>query len=235
MRIEVILNDAKSGVELLFSKELPIALSNRLKEYGFKPVNGQPLKRYAPQHPAFINYAKALQEALLKGKDLLSVHIQPSFEPSRENIDNTKFSYVMISFSKDGAIKQESYVVFDPYKKVAAAIATRFGQYKYKEAFKGVAVYPRNYKANARTLLKEGKVITGAPREAQPEAENAASGVKQHETASDKEADTTPGGPSKKSEGEQLTDLGFKNLFTAEEAFSKPFTVMELQSRWYDA
>ncbi len=166
MKVEVILNDAKRGVELLFSEELPKGLANRLKEVGFKQGFKEPLKWYAPQHPAFINYAKELKEALLKDEAFLSIHIQPSFDPSEENIDHNKFSYVTISFNKDKNKEQDSYVLFDSYKTIATAISKRFGKNKYGVAFLDVDVSPRNYKRKARKLLQEGKVIAdNTPKE----------------------------------------------------------------------
>ena len=71
-----------------------------------------------------------------------------------------------IYFLKDEVEEQESYVLFDSYKKVATEIATRYGKDKYGNAFKEVAIYPRNYKRKARALLKEEKVITGVKTEA---------------------------------------------------------------------
>ncbi len=162
MKVEVTLNDAKRGVELLFSEELPKGLANRLKEVGFKQGFREHLKWYAPQHPAFITYAEELKEALLKEEAFLSVDIQPSFEPSEENIDHDKFSYVTISFSKEKNKEQDSYVLFDSYKTIATAISKRFGKNKYGVAFLDVDVSPRNYKRKARALLKEGKVIANS-------------------------------------------------------------------------
>lgn len=160
MKVEITLNDAKRGVELLFNEGTSKELSNRLKEFGFKQGFRQPLKWYAPQHPAFVTYAGELKEALLKGRHFASVHIRPSFLPSEENIDHNKFSYVTISYNKGGNKEQDSFVVFDSYKTVATAIANHYAKQTYGDAFKEIDVSPRNYKRKARTLLKEGKVIT---------------------------------------------------------------------------
>jgi hypothetical protein len=166
MKVEITLNELKRGIELFFSEELTKELANRLKGFGFKQGFRDPLKWYAPQHPAFVTFAGELKEALLKGRAFLSVHIQPSFSPTQANIDHNKFSYVTISYNKNAKKEQESFVLFDSYKVVATAIATRYGKNKYRTAFKGVDVSPRNYKRKARALLKEGKVIA----EIKPEA-----------------------------------------------------------------
>ncbi len=160
MQVDVSYNDEKNGIELLFSEKLPEDISIYLKGIGFKDTFKKPLKWYVTQHPAYKKYAEDLKEALANGKPFKSVLIQPSYSPSEENIDHNKFSYVTISFLTDGAKEQESFVVFDPYKRVATEIGTRYGINKYGSSFKEIDVSPRNYKRKARTLLKEGKIIT---------------------------------------------------------------------------
>ncbi|MBL4575133.1 MAG: hypothetical protein JKY51_03420 [Opitutaceae bacterium] len=187
MKVEVALNDAKRGVELLFSEELSKELSNHLKEFGFKQGFREPLKWYATQHPAYNNYAEDLKKALLKGEAFTSVHIQPSFEPTEANIDHNKFSYVTISFNKNAKKEQESYVVFDSFKTVATAIAKRYGKNKYEAAFNGVDVSARNYKKKARALLSEGKVITDIlPTQSGKDRFTNEHGVYTQETAGDR-------------------------------------------------
>lgn len=161
MKLEVKLNDKKNGVELLFDRQPSAILSKRIEALGFKRSFNSFLKWYAPQHPALVEYAQALQQALFEGNDVLSIPLQPSFTPSEENIDQNKFSYVIIFFDRDGQTKRDHYVVFDSYKRVATDIATRFGREKYKEAFKGVEVYARNHKVKARLLMELEKVIAG--------------------------------------------------------------------------
>lgn len=191
MKVEVSLNDEKRGVELLFSEELPNGLADRLKEFGFKQGFRQPLKWYAPQHPAYINYANELKEALLKDRAFLSVDIQPSFAPTEENIDHNKFSYVTISYNDGVGKEQSSYVVFDSYKAIATSIATRFGKKKYGASFKEVDVSPRNYKRKARALLKEGKVITGEYNNIPSPKEESSSSEKHRPQPKEKQAQAT--------------------------------------------
>jgi hypothetical protein len=161
MNVEYSFNDKKKGIELHFSEEPSKEQAAHLKASGFEEAYKQPLKWYAKQHPAFITFAKNLKNTLLKGEPFSNVLIQPSFEPSPENIDHNKFSYVTISFKEGAETKTENYVLFDSYKVISQIVATRFGKKKYGSAFKEVDVTPRNYKVISRELLKQGKVIQG--------------------------------------------------------------------------
>ena len=168
MKLEISFSQKPKGVELLFSEELPKELAHRLKAYGFKKGFLVPLKWTAAQHHAYITYAGELKEVLLKKRDALSVLITPSFQPSEENIDHNKFSYVTISYTKDGNKQQDNYVVFDSYLKVATAIATDYGRSKYQSDFIAIDVSPRKFKRKVRKLLVEGKVITGLEEHTPP-------------------------------------------------------------------
>ena len=70
MKLEISFNDQPKGIELVFSEEPSKVLALRLKAYGFKKGFLVPLKWTAAQHPAYITYAKALKESLLKKKVL---------------------------------------------------------------------------------------------------------------------------------------------------------------------
>ena len=118
--------------------------------------------------------------------------------------------------------EQESYVLFDSYKKVAAEIATRYDKDKYGNAFKEVDIYPRNYKRKARALLKEGN-LWNAYLEFQSEDQVKEAGQ------------SDPNNTNTSNLRKQLIGLGFKNLFTAQEALEKPKQVIDLQPRWYNA
>ena len=297
LQVEISFNKDKNGIELLFNEKLTAEVSGHLKELGFKDTFKQPLKWYAPQHPAYVKFAHDLKEALLKGAPFDSVLIAPSYTASEENIDHNKFSYVTISFLKDEAEEQESYVLFDSYKKVAAEIATRYGKDKYGNAFKEVDIYPRSYKRKARALLKEEKVITGVKTEApgdNPLKETKTLSLKEQKALfnnfvafykkrqSDfpqvkidehelpilfsgwlrtnlprltdqkeslwnaylefqsedqvKEAgQSDPNNINTSNLRKQLIGLGFKNLFTAQEALEKSKQVVDFQPRWHDA
>lgn len=163
MQLEYSFNEEHDGIELHFKEEPSAKQKAHLKESGFKEGFHQPLKWWAKRHPAFVTFAEELKKTLLKGDPFTSVLIQPSFYPSQENIDHNKFSYVTITYLKDGVPEQESYVIFDPWKVVAKAVATRYGKEKYGSSFKEVDVTPRKMKIKARELLEKGKVITGEP------------------------------------------------------------------------
>jgi len=72
MKLEVKLNDEKNGVELLFDEQPSEILSERIETLGFKHSYNSFLKWYAPQHPALVEYARALEKALFEGNDFLS-------------------------------------------------------------------------------------------------------------------------------------------------------------------
>jgi len=163
MQLEYSFNEEHDGIELHFKEEPSSKEKAHLKESGFKEGFHQPLKWWVKRHPAFVTFAEELKKTLLKGDPFTGVLIQPSFYPSQENIDHNKFSYVTITYLKDGVPEQESYVIFDPWKVVAKAVATRYGKEKYGSFFKEVDVTPRKMKIKARELLNKGKVITGEP------------------------------------------------------------------------
>ncbi|MEO9870385.1 MAG: N-6 DNA methylase [Ekhidna sp.] len=161
MQVDISYNEDKNGIELLFSEKLSKNLSTYLKDVGFKETYKQPLKWTATRTPAYVKYGNDLKDVLSEGKSFQEVVIYPSYPPSEENIDHNKFSYVTITFLKEEDEGQESFIVFDPYKRVAQQIGKRYAIQKHGEAFKGIDVSPRNYKRKARTLLKEEKFVTG--------------------------------------------------------------------------
>ena len=87
------------------------------------------------------------------------VSMYPSFQPSLENIDKSKFSYVTISYRGKEKAEKDEYVLFDPYKKVAMQIATQYAIIKYGDDLQNVEVSPRNYKRKARILYDKGQII----------------------------------------------------------------------------
>lgn len=160
MEVAVTFNKEKGRDELLFSEELPKVTATFLKEkIGLRQHFKSPRKWLSINHPAYENYLQALDEALAKGAPIESVPLLPSFEPSLANINQNRFSYVTISFSTEDNVKQEDYVVFDPFKKVSAFVAETFGRQKFGGAFKKVRVFPRTQKVKARALFKEGKIL----------------------------------------------------------------------------
>ncbi len=174
MELSITENKKKKGIELSFSEELPQKLATFLKELGFKEALRNPLKWYADAHPAYQNFATSLSEVLSNNSDWETVNIYPSFKPSLENIDSNKFSVITIYFQGTEKAKQQDYVLFDSYKKVALEIATHFAMIQYGDTLKHIEVYPRNYKRKARELFKEGKIIQLVPEE---ETENIKEGL----------------------------------------------------------
>ncbi len=160
MEVAFTFNTEKGRDELLFSEELPKETATFLKEkIGLRQHFKSPRKWLSINHPAYQNYLKALEEVLAKGASIESVPLLPSFEPSLANINQNRFSYVTISFGTEEDIKQEDYVVFDPFKKVSTFIAESFGRQKFGSAFKEVRVFPRTQKVKARALFKEGMIL----------------------------------------------------------------------------
>jgi len=174
MKVDIAHNDALEGIELLFSEELPTGLSSHLRRIGFKQVHGQHLKWYASQHPAYLQFAETLQKILLKEGNYLTVPLQPSFNSSKENIENGKFRNVTIFYKEMNTTHKETYVLFDSYKAVATEIATRFGKNKYHTSFQKVEIATHKSKPKARTSFKEGKIILGEnPKTSSPKEEKA--------------------------------------------------------------
>lgn len=160
IQVAVNYNADKARIELLFSEVLPKEVANFLKEsVGLHQHFQEPKQWIASNHPAYHKYAHALENELPKGGAIQQVGLTPSFEPSEENIDKLKFSYVSITFSKEGATTDEHYVLFDSYKKVATFIAERFARQKYGSSLKEVVVHSRNYKRKARALLRKEQII----------------------------------------------------------------------------
>ncbi len=161
MKVTIAYNNKKNEIELFFMGEFPSDLGVYLKRLGFKvsPTNSK--KWHAEKHLAYVNFATSLKEAFATDGDWEVTKVSPSFEATLENINENKFSVVTIHFKGDKKVQQASYVVFDSYKKIVTEIATEFAIATFGDAFKNLAVYPRNYKQKARKLFKEGKIITG--------------------------------------------------------------------------
>lgn len=153
--------NSQSRLELWFTGELTSDLSDYLKTLGFKPTLKDPMCYYADRHPAYLSFAEQLQQMLLrKGTNYRDIVIPPSFSANDQNIDHDKFSYVTISYTRNRISLLESYVVFEPYLKLAVLIANRFGQMMYGDRFISAAVKARVLKGKCRKLLTRGKVIT---------------------------------------------------------------------------
>ncbi|AGC75295.1 hypothetical protein LX97_00003 [Nonlabens dokdonensis] len=126
MQLTITENEEKGGIELLFSENLPKKFSTFLVEIGFREVLKKRNIWYADAHPAYKSFATSLRDTFSRGDDWKTVNLYPSFEPSLENIDKSKFSYVTISYRGKEKAEKDEYVLFDSYKKVALEIATQF-------------------------------------------------------------------------------------------------------------
>lgn len=161
MQVAVTHNKKKNGVELQFDTPISNQDAHRLQALGFRLYDKQNHIWHATRHPAYVRYARDLEEALKKRDPLTGVPILPSYAPTASNINNRRFSYVTLTVLQDQAEQTEAYLVFDTYKKIVLDIATTFGHHAYGQAFIAAKVFPRTYKQKARTLLTEGRVITG--------------------------------------------------------------------------
>lgn len=159
MKLSVIHNTEKNGIEFHFTDSLSDALELHLLKIGFKQAFHTTDKWYVTYHPAYWNYLMSLQETLLRGFEWNTATIAPSFEKSFENIENKKFS--IATFHLTNALQQE-YIIFDSYKRVATVIAEAYGAKYYKNELLHIDVVSRTRKERARNLLKEGRVIKGA-------------------------------------------------------------------------
>jgi hypothetical protein len=171
MQLSITENEKKNGIELLFSENLSKEFSTFLRELGFKQYNNVKNKWYADAHPAYKSFATSLATAFSNGDDWQTVNVYPSFQPSLENIDKGKFSFVVISYSGEQKAEKTEYVLFDSYKKIALEIATQFAILKYGDDLKHVEVSPRNYKRKARILYDNGQIINRIKVEEKTEIE----------------------------------------------------------------
>lgn len=159
MELSITHNENKKGIELLFSEELPEKLMTFLRELGFKESLKDKNTWYADAHPAYKSFTTSLRDAFSRGEDWETVSVYPSFQPSLENIDKSKFSFVTISYRSKEKAEKDEYVLFDPYKKVAMQIATQYAITKYGDDLQNVEVSPRNYKRKARIIYDKGQII----------------------------------------------------------------------------
>ena len=159
MELSILHNENKKGIELFFNEELPQELMIFLRKLGFKEALKDKNKWYADAHPAYKSFATSLSEVFLKGGDWQTATLYPSFEPSLESIDNSKFSLVTISYRGEEKAETKDYVLFDSYKKVAMEVANQYAIAKYGDDLQNIEVYPRNYKRKARILYDKGQII----------------------------------------------------------------------------
>ena len=172
MELSITHNENKKGIELLFNEALPEKLTTFLRELGFKESLKYKNTWYADAHPAYKSFATSLRDAFSRGDDWKTVSVYPSFQPSLENIDKSKFSFVTISYRGTEKAETKDYVLFDPYKKVATEIATQYAITKYGDDLQNIEVSPRNYKRKARILYDKGQIINRIEVDEKTEIEN---------------------------------------------------------------
>ncbi len=172
MELSITHNENKKGIELLFSEDLPEKLITFLRELGFKESLKDKNTWYADAHPAYKSFATSLRDAFSRGEDWETVSVYPSFQPSLENIDKSKFSFVSISYRGAEKAETKDYVLFDPYKKVAKEIANQYAITKYGDDLQNIEVSPRNYKRKARILYDNGQIINRIKVDEKTEKEN---------------------------------------------------------------
>lgn len=172
MQVTITENEEKNAIELVFSENLPNEFSTFLLELGFREVLKKKNIWYADAHPAYKSFATSLRDAFSRGDDWKTVSMYPSFQPSLENIDKSKFSFVTISYKGKEKAEKAEYVLFDSYKKVALEIATQFAIMKYGDDLKHVEVTPRNYKRKARILYDKEQIINRIKVDEKTEIEN---------------------------------------------------------------
>ncbi|MGB1284363.1 MAG: hypothetical protein ACPG44_07850, partial [Polaribacter sp.] len=172
MQVTITENEEKNAIELLFSENLLKEFSTFLLELGFREVLKKKNIWYADVHPAYKSFATSLRDAFSRGEDWETVSVYPSFQPSLENIDKSKFSFVSISYRGAEKAETKDYVLFDPYKKVATEIANQYAIAKYGDDLQNIEVSPRNYKRKARILYDNGQIINRIKVEEQTEKEN---------------------------------------------------------------
>ncbi len=161
LTVSISTENENNRLELLFTGELSLDLTEYLKELGFRVPRDTPQLYYVDRHPAYLSFAKQLQKELEQKKSTYKdIVITPSFTPSDANIDHDKFSYVTLTYTHNKTFVLESYVVFEPYLKLATIIAQRFGVIMYQDRLIDVNVKARQLKGKSRKLLTQGKVIT---------------------------------------------------------------------------
>lgn len=161
MKVNITYNEQKHGIEVRFSEK---PTREQLDEIDFGKMGFRFSKYqqmwYAKKTPTRDEFVQQVKKQL-ESDSFTPLDIFPSYSPSEENIKHRNFSYVSISIKGlDGKITFHKYIVFEPSKKLATEIVTKFGQKTYGKDFIDVNVYPKNYVREARSLLKAGNIIT---------------------------------------------------------------------------
>lgn len=155
MKLTVIHIKDKGGVELEFDTNLSAEFVSHLKLMGFTTYTNAPLKWYAKDHDGYLQYAEDLRASFSKGIPWEDVLVYPSFKADKNRISYNQASKVIFTL---GSIK-ESYVVFEPFKKIAYIIAKQFAEKQFDTPVSKIEVYPRKFKIECKALFDEGRII----------------------------------------------------------------------------
>ncbi|MCB9448660.1 MAG: N-6 DNA methylase [Flavobacteriales bacterium] len=159
MPLDITYNQERKGIELYFPGKPDQDVINRVKAMGFKYSRRQRMW-YAKETPERKQFSEKLKDALENKTDSPEIHYQPSYLPTKENLESKNFSYVNISAKNDkGELIWDSYVLFEPSRPTAEGIASVFAKNKYGDKLNSVNVYPRNYITKARVLFEKGEII----------------------------------------------------------------------------
>lgn len=162
MTLTITENNTKNRTALRFSGQPDKELASFLRVLGFRESSSTANLWSTNSQPALNRFAHALKKALMNEKDWRAIPIKPSFEATIENLNQSKYHIVTIHNIDKGTKQEDSYLVFDTYRRIAIEIGTRFAKQTYGEAFSHIEAFPRNQKKKARRLFKEGKIIYGA-------------------------------------------------------------------------
>lgn len=165
MRVTKSYHDAPEGIELAFDPELRHeGLQKYLGALGFKEANRKKGVWYIRgKRPSYDRYTDALIKAYNDGKDVMEMVIQPSYEPSLENITHKMFSLVTATITteteKTEKTKNIDYVIFEDFRVSAFDIANRFLKQQYGDRLELVRVTAKNLKGRAEKALAKEQII----------------------------------------------------------------------------
>lgn len=154
-------NVSRQGIELYFDNEPHPELQSKLRVLGFLPskIVGMWYAKTSPKAQGFADELKIVLPMTPGGPAMI---IKPSYEPSRANIENKRFSFVLIS-ERNG--QDKSYIVFEPSKPRAEVLAANFAHKMFGESYQDLSVTPKSKMREARMLFEEGRIIQETTQE----------------------------------------------------------------------
>lgn len=158
MKVNITYNEELDGIELGFEPKPKKNITDFIKSIGFI-FNRSKAIWHITNTERNDGFAHQLKSLLENDKPLSEFKISPAFEPSHENINHKNFSYISFYFRQNGNPKWKNYVLFEPSKKIATFLATRYAKEKYGDDIISIHVAERNYMRKARVLLDNGDVL----------------------------------------------------------------------------